>query len=62
MMDMSTRWLTMIAAGAGWAGATVSRANPAQSPPHIVMMIVDDLGWNDVGWHDQFQQVRPGKQ
>ncbi|XP_052787636.1 arylsulfatase I-like [Mya arenaria] len=24
----------------------------AAKPPHIIFMVADDLGWNDVGWHN----------
>ena len=30
-------------------------------PPHIVFMLVDDLGWNDMQWHDQFGQISSSK-
>ncbi|XP_035210022.1 arylsulfatase B-like, partial [Stegodyphus dumicola] len=23
-----------------------------QQPPHIIFIVADDLGWNDVGWHN----------
>lgn len=31
--------------------ATQAEAQPAVTPPHIVYIIVDDLGWKDVGYH-----------
>ena len=24
-------------------------------PPHVVLLLADDLGWNDVSWHNQVQ-------
>lgn len=30
---------------------TEAAAQPAAKPPHIVYVIVDDLGWKDVGYH-----------
>ena len=29
----------------------VARANAAASPPHILFVVADDLGWSDVGFH-----------
>eukprot|EP00756_Hemistasia_phaeocysticola_P017991 Hpha_TRINITY_DN15567_c0_g2::TRINITY_DN15567_c0_g2_i2::g.106567::m.106567/K01135/ARSB; arylsulfatase B len=29
--------------------------------PHIIFNVVDDLGWNDVGWHDEFGQLKTPK-
>ena len=30
----------------------VARAAPAPAPlPHLLLFVVDDLGWGDVGWH-----------
>ena len=26
--------------------------------PHVVMIVADDLGWGDIGFHDQFDQIR----
>jgi arylsulfatase A-like enzyme len=31
------------------------------SKPHILFALVDDLGWNDVGWHDSFGQIQTPK-
>ena len=30
-------------------------------PPHIIFMLVDDLGWNDMGFHDEFGQIQSPK-
>ena len=29
----------------------VARVSAAASPPHILFVVVDDLGWSDVGFH-----------
>jgi hypothetical protein len=26
--------------------------NNIKTPPHIVMFVADDLGWNDISWHN----------
>jgi hypothetical protein len=31
---------------------SVTGAAPSSKKPHIVQMILDDLGWNDVGWNN----------
>ncbi len=28
-------------------------------PPNIIFMLVDDLGWNDVGWHNSTDILTP---
>ncbi|SIN96146.1 Arylsulfatase A [Singulisphaera sp. GP187] len=33
-----------------WAGAADEPAKPAK--PNVVLILADDLGWGDVGWHD----------
>jgi hypothetical protein len=38
-----------------------SAATNATAPPHIVFSLVDDLGWNDVGFHDSFSQISTPK-
>lgn len=32
-----------------------------QKKPHVIFNVVDDLGWNDVGWHDSFSQIKTPK-
>ena len=30
----------------------VSGKRRKSSPPHLIMILADDLGWNDVSWHN----------
>ncbi|KAA0186804.1 hypothetical protein HAZT_HAZT002128 [Hyalella azteca] len=27
-------------------------AQKAPKPPHLILIVADDLGWNDVSWHN----------
>jgi len=29
-----------------------AHATPSVTPPHLIMMVIDDLGWSDVGYHN----------
>ncbi|XP_069819132.1 arylsulfatase B [Dendropsophus ebraccatus] len=35
----------------GWVAMLLCQAALAARPPHIVFVLADDLGWNDVGFH-----------
>ena len=43
--------------------AVSARASAASSTkkPNLILSVVDDLGWNDVGWHDEFSQIKTPK-
>eukprot|EP00041_Stephanoeca_diplocostata_P011247 m.182865 g.182865 ORF g.182865 m.182865 type:complete len:715 (+) comp18473_c0_seq2:123-2267(+) len=38
-----------------------ARVDASDAPPSVIMAVVDDLGWNDVGWHDEFHQIKTPK-
>ncbi len=42
-------------------GALSAPVRGENKPPHIMFMVVDDLGWNDMGWQDQFNQIQSPK-
>ncbi|XP_066950764.1 uncharacterized protein [Macrobrachium rosenbergii] len=31
-----------------------SSSSPRPKKPHVILMVADDLGWNDVSWHNSF--------
>ena len=35
------------------AALASKKSAEAQTMPNIVTVMIDDLGWNDVGWHDE---------
>eukprot|EP00040_Diaphanoeca_grandis_P004497 m.29078 g.29078 ORF g.29078 m.29078 type:complete len:692 (+) comp16037_c0_seq1:36-2111(+) len=43
------------------AGLSMMVAMTEATKPHVVMAVVDDLGWNDVEWHDSFGQIKTPK-
>ncbi len=34
------------------AASALAVAAPASTPPHILLIVADDLGWNDVQWRN----------
>src|SRR5262245_18586895 len=50
MRSMPIRWLLVLLAWHGVAGSVL----PAGERPNILLIVADDLGWSDVGWHGGF--------
>jgi arylsulfatase B len=48
---MVRSWLPLLASLA-LGGSLAARAGDRPGPPNVLLVIADDLGWRDVGWHD----------
>eukprot|EP00040_Diaphanoeca_grandis_P033414 m.204676 g.204676 ORF g.204676 m.204676 type:complete len:536 (+) comp32896_c0_seq1:391-1998(+) len=44
--------LTLMTCTVLTASSRIDRSNMAPLRPHIVFVMIDDLGWNDIGFHD----------
>ncbi|XP_042860608.1 arylsulfatase B-like [Penaeus japonicus] len=49
---MQSRWCYAVLVLAAIGGSSSSPAPPPQGQPHLILIVADDLGWNDVSWHN----------
>ena len=52
---------TAVVQTAGFAQTAAVAPLSTPKRPHLIFSLIDDLGWNDVGWHDQFDQIKTPK-
>ncbi|XP_047480227.1 arylsulfatase B-like [Penaeus chinensis] len=48
----SKTWCFMVLFLTAIGGGSSGAAPPPQGQPHLVLIVADDLGWNDVSWHN----------
>lgn len=49
---MKARSVTLLLELIALTALLANAANSAQPQPHVILIVADDLGWNDVSWHN----------